>query len=226
LALSPAIQYEYISGGDLLANSIFLLLFLLLAIRVFAHSASPAWAKPASAVKLGIGLASRANFFLLVQQLFAVVCKQAGFKAAAKCVLTACITAGSAILQFHLYDPASFGPFTIANKLAAYNAFLPFSSSAIILSALGLSIALSAILWKPSSKRSEALFFGMSAVVQLFPMLCGMLLDAIKNGGLDFRIMQHRYGLMFLFFGLWGCWAYLSGVRRADRPGHAVFETA
>lgn len=36
------------------------------------------------------------------------------------------------------------------------------------------------------------------AVVQALPRVCGVLLMSLLN--------QYRYGLLFLFFALWGLW--------------------
>jgi hypothetical protein len=209
VVLSPAVQYEYISGGDVLANSIYVLIFLFLAVRAFSRPGSSVWVRLACGIALGVGLASRSNFFLLLPLLFAVLLKNAGWKAAVFGVLTASGAAGAAILPFYLRDPASFYPFTAANKLVLYDELFPRASTMIILAAAGLSVALSVWLGKSPRERSLPMFFGMCAAVQLLPLFCGVVLDSLHYGAVDFRILHDRYGLMFLFFGLWGSWNFL-----------------
>ncbi|MCU0779411.1 MAG: hypothetical protein MUF86_17330, partial [Akkermansiaceae bacterium] len=43
LALSVAAQYEFVSGGDLMANGIFVALFFLFALTSWGNTTSPAW---------------------------------------------------------------------------------------------------------------------------------------------------------------------------------------
>ena len=209
LLLSPAVQYEYISGGDVLANSIFVLVFFYLAIRAFSNPGISVWLKIAAGIALGVALASRANFLLLLPLLFGVLYRKAGWKPALAAVLTAGVVAGAVTLPFYLRDPAMFPPIVNANKLVLYDARFPNASSIIILAAAALSVLLAVFLARKPEQDPEPAFYWTSAVVQLFPMLCGLVLDTIITGSVDFKIMHDRYGLMFLFFGLWGCWPYL-----------------
>ncbi|URR36749.1 hypothetical protein NBE99_06345 [Thermosynechococcus sp. HN-54] len=62
--LSPAFQYEYISGGDLIANSIYVLVVIFLQTKaLFSNSMI---AKIATSLFTGIALASRSNFLTLL----------------------------------------------------------------------------------------------------------------------------------------------------------------
>jgi hypothetical protein len=220
--LSTAVQYEYISGGDLLANSIFVPVLFLLTVRAFSRPGSPAWSKVLSAVALGIGLASRANFLLLLPLLFAVSAQRAGGRAAAAGIAVVLTTMGGLVLPFYLANADGFPPFTVANKLAQYDVLIhSFSSEAVILTAVGVSLLLAAGLAR--KPRGDTCVFAAAAVVQFLPVLGAVVLDSLTVGKPDFMILHDRYGLMFLFFAAWASWPLLfrakavsSSVSQAD----------
>lgn len=207
-ALSPAVQYEFISGGDLLANSLYIIVFLFLTIKIFATPESPMWMKVAISALLGVGLASRVNFFILMPLLFVLLMRIANFKLAIVCVATICFSASLIILPFYLFDPPAFAPFTAGNKLNTFDEMIPFISYGVTLATAILAVILAVVLIRRPDSELLPAFFWMSAIIQLFPILCSIVLYFMKYDQLVFGFLRDRYGLIFLFFGLWGCWPY------------------
>ena len=204
LAISPAAQYEYISGGDLIANGIFVAVFSLLALHRWSSPTAPEWSRWLSCVLLGVALASRANFLLLAPLFGAVVWRMAGFRNALAATTLVALTAAAITLPFYLNDPAGFTPLMSKQKLAGVDHALPWASKAMIGATL-----LAAILcgWRLLANRSNepmTAFFRGCTLVTLTPMLCVVVLSSAINGHPDFSFMTDRFGLMYVFFALLG----------------------
>ena len=69
LIFSPVVMSYVVTGGDDLANSIYVLLFILLTVIWVSSADAPAWKRVLAALLLGVGLSSRANFLLVLPQL-------------------------------------------------------------------------------------------------------------------------------------------------------------
>src|SRR5216683_580770 len=80
LLFSPVVINYVVTGGDDLANSIYVLLFMLLTVRWVSSSDVPAWKRVLAALLVGVGLSSRANFLLVMPQLFAALTIKAGWR--------------------------------------------------------------------------------------------------------------------------------------------------
>src|SRR5208337_1689916 len=65
LALSPVVWWELVTGGDILSNSIYVLVLLLVLVRSIPNPNLTALSKTPLAMLFGIGISSRANFALL-----------------------------------------------------------------------------------------------------------------------------------------------------------------
>lgn len=205
--LSPAFQYEYISGGDLIANSIYVLTAIFLQTK--ALSSHSLISKITTGLFTGIALASRSNFLTLLPLLLVLFWRCAGGRTALTSLSVSVLTFLSIVLPFYLVLPKAFPPFFAGNKLSELNAFIPFVSTGMILLTLFTSVLLSLQLTKVPTVNLLRSFMIYCAVVQALPMVCGVLLMSILNHQLDFSFLYHRHGLMFLFFALWGLWPQL-----------------
>ncbi len=72
---------ELVTGGDLIANSVYVLLFTLGVIRFDPSTREAAW-KVAAALALGVALSSRANFAFILPLVFACLVRRESWRSA------------------------------------------------------------------------------------------------------------------------------------------------
>jgi hypothetical protein len=220
LAVSPAAQYEYISGGDMLANGLYVALFFLLALRLWSNPAAAEWLRWLACVLLGLGLASRPNFLLLLPLLVGVLWRAVGLWRA---VLAGGLVAAVAVaitLPFYMSDPAGFTPLLARHKLAIIDHVMPWAGKAMIGVTAVLGILGAWFLSRSSAQDLTQPFFRWCTVVTLCPMVCAVVLFSLVNGHLDFGFMRDRFGLMYVYFGLFGWGGRLLNPALAPRiPG-------
>lgn len=206
LGVSIAAMYEFVSGGDLLANGIFVTLFLLFALTSWSKETSPGWQRWTACVLVGIGLASRANFVLLMPLFGAAMWRIAGLRSAMAATTIATLSYLAVTLPFYLHDPAAFTPLMSRNKIASLDHSLPWAST-VILGVTVLSALLGALwlLFRPVNETQVA-FFRIGTVVTLVPMIATLLASSWLSGHPEFSIMRDRFGLMYVFLALLG-WA-------------------
>jgi hypothetical protein len=202
LSVSPAVQYEFISGGDMLANSIYVpcaALFLLLAC---SDPDDSIWLRMAAAAFFGLALTSRPNFAFIFPLVMAGVVTRRGWvsafilggiSVAVACVLT---------LPIYLRDPMGFTPLPTGNKVAYLDAFLPHASwwLAGVTSVLSI-IGGWSILRRPANE--TLVIWRWCAIILLVPMAGAVLLQSLSEGGLSFMFLHDRYGLMPMIFAFW-----------------------
>jgi hypothetical protein len=216
LALSVAAQYEFVSGGDLIANGSFVALLFLFALTSWGNTTSPAWQRWAACLLVGVCLASRANFLLLYPLFGVALWRLVGVHKAILIGSVASLTTAAIILPFYLHDPAGFSPLGSRNKLASMDHALPWASTAII--AATILSAMAASLWLLMRRRMDlrAAFFRGCTMVTLVPMLGAVLVSSWIGGSPNFAIMKDRFGLMYVFFALLGWGGALSMKAQDD----------
>ncbi|MCH7227988.1 hypothetical protein [Haloferula sp. A504] len=212
LVVSPAAAYEFVSGGDLLANAIYVSVGCWWCLRLWSEEKLRVWRALGAAAFLGIAVASRASFPLLCPLVVAWLWQRAGIVRAAGC---AAVTAGVSlglIGGFYLSDPESFTPFGSRNKLVVHGApeWLQHAILAATLIAVGCFTIAFLARWCVADRQQ---FFRASAWITSIP-LAGMILAASVLGGrIDFSILHDRFGLMCVPFALLG-WGGVAGERR------------
>jgi hypothetical protein len=212
LALSPVVLHELVTGGDLLANGIYVLVFVVWLFEATASS-TRAWKKAAAAVLLGIGLSSRANFALVLPLVFSAMARNAGWKTAAGYLAVTCATLAGITVPFYLYDPASFTPLWSAGEIGRFDATLPFAEVVIPLAAGAVSFLLSL---RRENGRLPVLLFHCAAALAV-PVLAGMVLENIEAQRPEFNFAG--FGLSFLFFGALAFWMMLQEKGKATAWG-------
>lgn len=226
LAVSVTAQYEFVSGGDLIANGIFVALFFLFALTVWEDPSSPGWQRWLACLLVGVGLASRANFFLLVPLFGAAMWRAAGVKNALAVTTLMLATAAAIILPFYLNDPAGFSPLGSRSKLSFADGSLPWASTTMI----GLTVLTAGLsacwLLQQQTLEPKTAFFRCCTLVTLTPILCAVLVSTWLSGHLDFGIMKDRFGLMYVFFALlgWGGCVRNDHRQNDDNPAIRDFE--
>jgi hypothetical protein len=204
LVVSPAALYEFISGGDLIANGIFVALGFLFALQAWLSFATPAWRRWLACALLGIALASRPNFLLLAPLFVACVWRARGARQALLAGLVTGLTSLALILPFYWHDPMGFTPLKAKQKLAVADAMVPWASKAMIAITLLAGLLAAGWLWRKRNADVITDFFRGCAWVTLTPMLGAIVLATCVHGYLDFDFMRDRFGLMYVFFALFG----------------------
>lgn len=204
LAVSVAAQYEFVSGGDMIANGIFVALLFLFALKSWENSSSPGWQRWLACLLVGVGLASRANFLLLVPLFGAAMWRSAGLRNALLVTSLAGLVTLSITLPFYLNDPAGFAPLGSSNKLKYWDHLLPWASKAMIGTTILASLLGSLWLLVRRDREPKTAFFRCCTLVTLTPMIGAVLVSSWVNGHPDFGIMKDRFGLMYVCFALFG----------------------
>jgi hypothetical protein len=204
LAVSEAALYEFISGGDLIANGIYVAVFFLLAMNRWEDPRIPAWQRWLACVLVGVGLASRANFLLLLPVFGAALWRTAGWRVAVGAGLLTTLTTAAITLPFYLNDPEGFSPLLSRGKLGFVDESLPWAGTSII----GLAILVSclAALWLLLRRGTDhkEVFFRCCTVITITPLIGAVLLSSWIAGAPDFGITSDRFGLMYVCFALLG----------------------
>jgi hypothetical protein len=197
LLLSPVVMQQLVTGTDDVANSIYVLLFMLLMVRWVPSADAAVSKKILAALILGIGLSSRGNFVLVLPQLFSELTRRANWSVAVKYLALTSAAFAMVTLPFWLYDPAGFSPFhNQANKVAVFQTLLP--QAGFIIPALGGCIALALAI--QSLRRHRATWLRDCAIVQAFLVFSVVTLSLIQRG--TFSLVLIGYGVFFLFFGV------------------------
>jgi len=204
LVVSPAALYEFISGGDLIANGIFVALGFLFALQAWLSADTPAWRRWLACGLLGIALASRPNFLLLAPLFVACVWRARGLRQGLLAGLLTGLTSVALIVPFYFHDPAGFTPLKAKQKLAVADAMVPWASKAMIGITLLAGLLAALWLWRKRDANPITDFFRGCALVTLTPMLGAIALATWVHGYLDLDFMRDRFGLMYVFFALFG----------------------
>lgn len=215
LALSPAVLYMVVTGSDYVANGI----YVALAVVWVARSASAGgWREAAAAVFLGVALASRANFLIVVPLVFAFVASGAGVRVAVWSMAVTGATFAALTVPFYLADPAGFSPLHIASVLPQFRSVLPFADVVVPAANLALAVGLAVALVSRGSADPDRLLRDC-AVVLAFPVACGVALSSLAWGALDLRFAD--FGTLFLFAGVLGGWSSVLQPGEAPRKSTA-----
>jgi len=204
LAMSPAAMYEYISGGDMLTNGIYVAVAFLLAFRACCNPKAPGWIRWMSCVLLGVCLASRWNFLLLLPLFGAVLWRTVGWRMALVAMAAVGLVAVAIIVPFYLHDPSGFTPLLSRHKLAIVDQSVPLASKAMIGMTALLGILGAWVLLRCSTLDLNRSFFRWCTLVTVCPMVCAVALHSWVNGRVDFCFMSERCGLMYVCFALLG----------------------
>lgn len=205
LIFAPIALNEIVSGGDLLANSLWVIIFSYAVLR------SRSRLQIIFAILLGIGLASRPHFLLLLPLLFAGLWQQQGKSAAIRSSLWIMLSFLAVCLPFYLYDPQGFSPLHVYNKLARFNYLVPWVS-VLIPVLTGLST-----LWLcrlPRDVTISDLFLRM-AIVQSLPVVATVLLHSWQQGRVN--LMEFGwYGLSAGLFAVLGLSKQFTSTEHAE----------
>jgi hypothetical protein len=197
LLLSPVIWQRFVTGGDLLANNIYVLLFALFLISSMHETNTTHWTtkQRVAATLFGIGLSSRVHFLLLVPLMFTTLRHIAGTERAIRTITWSLCIFVCCTLPFYVYDPNHFAPRELFTFLKAFDNVIPYGHIFIILG----SIIVACILSYQPTHDVPISFLARSALIQAFPVLCGIVFSSIEYGTIQLSFAD--FGINFLFFG-------------------------
>lgn len=202
MAVSPSMLHEFVSGGDLITNGIHVALMLACCGQAASPKTGSLW-RWTACILLGISLASRPNFLLLLPILGAYVWRVAGLRMAVAMCSVAGITSLIITLPFYLHDPAGFTPLIARRKLSLADATIPWAGTLMIATTFIASIGAALTLWFDRHMRISRLLL-LGAVVTMLPMLMAVAFSSWTAGFPDFGFMRDRFGLMYLFLAILG----------------------
>ena len=205
LLLGPAALHEIVTGGDLLANSLWVL--VLAALVVAAPTGGRA---AASAILLGVGLSSRAHFGLLLPVVIVVLGQRHGWRAAAGRGALAAGAFLAVTLPFYLHDPAGFSPLHIAAKLGALDRVVPHTIAVVsVVAAIATTVVVA-----QHEGTSDASVLVASALVLGVPVVTAVALACARFGATGFGDFGW-YALSSMPFGV------LAALERSATPSAA-----
>ena len=188
-ACAPIVLAEIVTGGDLLANALWVTAgVLLLATR--PRLDGPAWL---AAIFLGVLLCGRSHFALVLPVLGLFLWRRWGFLQAAAAML-ACVAAFLALaLPYYLLDPPGFGPLQVQQKLRDLGGT----------GSQGVALALSALLAAGLGLLARELrsLMACCACALLVPVLYAVAQQSLAAGRVDFGFFAW-YGLAATPFAL------------------------
>lgn len=194
LSLALCVMQEFVTGGDLLANSIYVLVFIAWAVIIISNKEKAFWIKIILAILLGISLSSRSNFILLMPLVFSAYVRKVGWKPAFMYMAITGLTLLLITVPFYLYDPQGFSPLHTYNKLNQFQDIMPNAGLIIPLISgvigLGLSFA---------KNNNLSTLLTNCTIVLAVPVIFGIVLQSIMIGSVDFSFAG--YGLPLVFFG-------------------------
>jgi hypothetical protein len=206
--VTPAVLREFVTGGDLISNSIYVLLLTLTTLRL---SPSRPLARLVAAGALGVALSSRANFVFAVPLLAIAVAHEDGVREAARIVAVIVATFTAVTLPFYLADPRGFTPRRTADKLSQFNDVLPHAAHVTV----GIALVVTAALCFTRMGRSGVELCRNAAVVQAVLVAVPVVLASIRHGRPDFSFLVSGYGIPVVFFAVVAAWPLLE---RAGGP--------
>ncbi len=215
---SPMVTHELLVGGDLFANSI----FVMVAAVWLADTASDPRAgrvkKLTIASFLGLTLASRAPFAIVLPLLYVAIGRSASWRDARHLTGMAALVAGLLVAPLFLYDPRTFAPLhtaTIFTRLGEHGLLV----EGLVIIASGIVVWACARTFHASHHAGQLL---TSCAAALFvPVFGGVALESFSHGRVVFAFAE--YGLFFTVFGVVGSWLQLSRPRDArDEVRHST----
>lgn len=221
LAISPSLLYEFVSGGDMIANGCYVACSLALAWGIWSRPDLPILSALGSALLLALALASRANFILLAPVFGAFLWRTAGFRRAIAAGLVVAVIYLAVVLPFYMADPQAFTPLMSRHKLTFAARAIPWADKAIIAATTLTSLGLGVRLLRRENPANAHFFFRCCTFVTLTPMVCAVLIASWVNGAPDFSFMHDRFGLMYLYIAILGWGAALSNTPTKDAPNRS-----
>lgn len=193
---SPIVMQELLTGGDLLANNLYIFIsFSLFCLVIQKQSPSP-YLLLGSSLFLGITLCSRFQYIIFLPLLFSFALQNTNWKKAFEYITIAGASALVLGLSFYLANPADFTPLHTYEKLSRFEAYVPFVGILIPL----LTVLVTLRLCLCPMKNNIWLLFRNCAIILAIPSLSGLMISIIIQQKANILTFAD-YGLNYLIFG-------------------------
>jgi hypothetical protein len=179
---APAVPREYLTGGDLVSNTIYVVAGAWL---VFRFAGSRFW--PLAGVAFGVALASRSNFAFLLIPLLAAVSSREGVRAAVRTLAVAVAAALALTIPFILRQDG-WDAIVSSNRLAPLGR---------VGEALTLLAAVALAVWLAVGERRwrfQALVWQAALVQAIFPLVL-VVQASVEKGAFDAEPLITGYGV-------------------------------
>ena len=213
LGLAPVVIQQLVTGSDLLSNTLYLLVFMWLLSNYAQGETNGRRAGILASILLGIGLASRLNYLILVPLIFAMVVRGKGWKDGIICSLIGVAAFASVTLPFYLVDPSGFSPLhaqqaaspDIPYRIGQILSFLPDNAAIILSIPAGVLVLVLALRFQGSGFRSLMM---NCAIVQFVLFMPFFWLTTIQTQPLLFAFSD--FGVAYMIFGALAIWPSLT----------------
>lgn len=190
MVFSPGVLREFVTGGDLIGNAVYVAVGAVAVYKLAARR----WAAPLAAVGLGLALASRANFALILIPLLAALLSRVGRRRALGLVSISALVA-LALFAVALAEPAGRRSIRVSDHL---NVLGQAGAAIVVVAALMIAIGLAA---RQDRWSADAMLFQVAAVQVVFPL--ALIADASEKARrLDFSPLVSGYGVPALLLAV------------------------
>ncbi len=187
LIASPVVVREVVTGGDLLANTVSVMLAMWFVAAALVRDYR--WRLVLADVFLGFVLSSRVNFLFILVPLAALAWKRFGVRRALDFLVPTGVGFLAVTLPFYV-GKSSFPPFAASDHLASFDGNVPGGEALVIAAAIVLAIILALV-----AQPNLGSVFAQAATVQAFFIVAVAVHDAITAGALDLTELAPGYGL-------------------------------
>ncbi len=149
-----------------------------------------------SAVFMGIALASRPNWILLLPIPFFYIAQHSNYKVAIKMIIATLISFSIFVLPFYLYDPQHYSPLHVSNKLTLNGTFP--HADILVASITGIAAIVLGIRFGAKSINHQ---IKTCFIVQVLAIISGFILASFSMHGVN--LVYPNFGILFLFFGVY-----------------------
>lgn len=204
LFLNCQVLQSFVTGGELLASSIYLPVLMLFAMWALSEQRRPL-VRWVACVLFGIGLSSRANFLLLVPIMFSAAVRRVGYRETFRYAAIVGATFLLVTLPFVFHDPKMFWRACVVEQRSVIpTSTLPHADILVPLISSVIALALA----RSRFERGDTDLLRNAALSQVFPVLAVVILSAVESGSLG----GAGYGLHFTFFAVLACWKRFLGT--------------
>jgi hypothetical protein len=215
LLASPVLVREVVTGGDLVANTVSVMLAMWLVDAALTRSTG---AFVLAGLVLGFVLSSRVTFFFVLPPLVVLAWRRCGLPRAVGVLLLAGVGFTAVTLPFYV-GHSRFPPLSASDHLSVFEGSVPGGQWLVIAAALVLSVALALLV--PAGLAGA---FVQAASVWAFFLIAVAVHDSIQAGTLDLAQLTPGYGLpvLLLTLGALPGGAALARALRVSRTGVAA----